>query len=499
MKRSAIFVCLVLLALGLLGASSAASRPLAGDLDPSFGSGGAVTHGLGSSDESPYIGGIVVQADGKIVVAGGSYPGDHGLLLARYLPDGSPDPSFGDGGYVESQTGDYAFAQEVALQPDGKIVVAGWSFQGDVNYDSVFTLARYNPDGSLDASFGTGGITNTPISEGLIGLPGSSAAADALAILPSGDILAGGWSEWGDPTGPSGSFVLTEYRSDGSLDPVFGEGGIVQTHFYGDDRLGGIAVQPDGKIVASGFGGLLGHGQDTETMALARYEPDGSLDPSFGKDGKVTTAPGRSYSGGASILQHGKIVVAGSAPPDGSLVLARYDANGRLDSSFGEHGFSVITRFKDSRLAVVAQSYGKILVTGLNSGQQGSGGVIRLRPDGRVDTSFGDRGIVQMAAEPRSLGLQTDGKILVGAGSGTSWTLSRLIGGNNCVVPSLRGKTLLKAAAALRKSYCSRGRTSKRFSRTITRGHVISTAPPAGARLPSGAKVELVVSKDKRP
>jgi uncharacterized delta-60 repeat protein len=233
-------------------------------------------------------------------------------------------------------------------------------------------------------------------------------------------------------------------------------------------------------------------------MALARYEPDGSLDPTFGHGGKVTTAPGRYYSGGASILQHGKIVLAGSTD-NGSLVLARYDANGRLDSSFGKHGFSLITRFKDSHLAVVAQSHGKILVAGLNSAQQGSGGVIRLRPNGRVDTSFGNRGTVLLAAEPRSLGLQTDGKILVGAGSGNSWTLSRLIGGNNCVVPSLRGKTSSRAAAALRKSYCTPGRTSRRFSRTVTHGHVISTAPGAGARLPSGAKVELVVSKGKRP
>jgi len=120
-KRPAILFGLTFLTLSLLGVSSAANLPLAGSLDPSFGSGGVVTHSLGSG-EDPFIGGILVQPDGKIVVAGGSTPGDHGLLLARYLPDGSPDPSFGDGGYVETQVGEWAFAESLALHPDGKIV-----------------------------------------------------------------------------------------------------------------------------------------------------------------------------------------------------------------------------------------------------------------------------------------------------------------------------------------------------------------------------------------
>ena len=98
-----------------------------------------------------------------------------------------------------------------------------------------------------------------------------------------------------------------------------------------------------------------------------------------------------------------------------------------------------------------------------------------------------------------TLALQTDGKILGGGGSNNAWTLARLLGGNNCVVPSLRGKTVSKASVKLRKSYCRRGRITGRFSNKVDRGRVISTAPPRDARLPGGAKIALVVSKGKRP
>jgi uncharacterized delta-60 repeat protein len=183
-KRLAVFLGLALLALSLLGVSSAAALPLAGDLDPSFGNGGVVTA------NAEGIGGITLQPDGKIVVAGTS----NGLefRLTRYLPDGSADPSFGDRGSVETQVGQWAFASAIALQPDGKIVVAGGSYQGGDNAPLVreeFTLARYNPAGSLDASFGTDGITNTVIPEQQppdACFPGSQASADALVILPGG-------------------------------------------------------------------------------------------------------------------------------------------------------------------------------------------------------------------------------------------------------------------------------------------------------------------------
>ena len=504
MKRPAIFFGLAFFTLCLLGVSFAANLPLAGSLDPSFGGGGVVTHSLGSG-EYPSISAIAVQPDGKIVVAGGSPPGDHGLLLARYLADGSPDPSFGDGGYVETKFTYWAFADAVALQPDGKIVVAGSSYQAEGNYDSEFTLARYNPNGSLDTSFGTGGITNTPIPE-VVGEPGSAASADAVAVLPSGKILAGGWSQWGGIVAPTESFDLIEYSSNGQPDPAFGNHGIVQTQFDGDDYLSGMAVLPNGEIVATGTGAAGGvHGtQEIDTMALARYKPDGTLDPGFGDSGKVTTAPKLRYDGGPATLQGTKIVVAGSTRLNSASnffpVVGRFTESGRLDSTFGVHGFVEIRRVTGIPAAVFTQADRKILVAADNRGydQQGDGAVVRLLPNGRLDTSFGTGGVVRLPTEVSAIASQADQKVLVGGGSGSAWTLNRVLGGNNCVVPGLRGKTVLKASSQLKASYCSTGHVSKRFSTKVARGRVISTTPLRGDRLPDGTKVDLTVSKGKR-
>ena len=489
MKRRAISVSLAFFALGL-GLSSAANLRLAGSLDPSFGNGGTVTHSSGSTN------GIVVQPDGKIVVAGGSF-------LARYLPNGSPDPSFGDDGYVETHVGSSADA--VAMQPNGKVVVAGSSPTTNSNFQSAFALARYNPDGSLDSSFGTGGITDTVIPERA---SPSFAGADALAILPSGDILAGGTAGFqNDATSlSSSSFALARYKPDGSLDPTFGDNasGIVQTRFDGDPALYGIAVRLDGKIVATGTAFGPGHGLTFERMVIARYTPDGALDPTFGASGKVASPATLNYFGGPSTtVRDGKIAVAGETHKD-YPVLGRYTGGGRLDSTFGRHGFRKITRFVGGSTAVLAQEDGKILVGVTLAGSEGpKGGVVaRLTANGRLDPTFGTKGIVSLsgAVAATALALQADRKILVGGGSSSNGAvLSRLIGGNNCVVPDLRGETVSKAGARLRHADCRRGRVSKRFSRSLSRGRVISTAPSAGARLPGGAKVDLVVSKGKRP
>jgi uncharacterized delta-60 repeat protein len=496
----AVLLGLALVALGLLGVSSAANLPLAGSLDPSFGSGGVVTHSLGSNGY-PIFGGIAVQPDGKIVVAGGGSVGVHGPLLARYLPNGSPDPSFGVGGYVETPSAYWSAADAVALQPDGKIVVAGRSSAGDPNAVSEFMLARYNPDGSLDISFGTDGITNTAIPE-----PGTSwnAAASALAVLPDGKIVAAGSAGWGvfGPCFPPSMFALARYTPEGTLDPTFGDGGVVQTAFYGQDGLAGIAVQPNGTIVASGAGDggfcLARHrlqhvvtAPGITTMALAWYQPNGSL------EGTVTTDARLNYSGGPPVLQNGKIFVTGNESNRDYLVIARYKT-----------GDLVLTRIRSVigyPTAALAQKDGKILVA-VSNGQQGTGTLVRLllthrAPNLRLDPSFGNGGIVSLPASISfpALALQRDQKVLAGGGESNTWTLARLIGGNNCIVPNLRGKTVAKATTALTKSYCRRGGISKRFSNKVARGLVMSNAPLRGTRLRGGTKIDLVVSKGKRP
>jgi uncharacterized delta-60 repeat protein len=488
-KRIAIFLGLALVAFGVLGVSSAADLPLAGNLDRSFGNGGIVTHTLGST-AVPTSEGIAVQPDGKIVVVtSGS--------VVRYLSDGSLDSSFGAGGSVAT-----AFdAAAVALQPDGRIVVAGAMSYGDPDEleGSEFAVARYNPDGSPDASFGTDGITTTiiPNLPGLANPP--DASANTVAILHDGEIVAAGSVSWftSDVVEPS-NFALVGYKPDGSLDPTFGDGGIVETEFVGQDTVSGIVVEPDGKIVATGTGSYNGHGEYVDGIALARYEPDGSLDRS-------TTTPDlsantkRFYLGGPPVLQHGKILVAGArlpnnacCRPSGRLLVVRYDSDFSLDPTFGKHGLEEISRATGPASAVAAQKDGKILVAA-------KGSILRLLPNGRLDPSFGRGGIVSLRNQTSTaLALQAGQKILVGETRGHAWTLARLLGGNNCVVPKLRGKTVSKARKTLKASYCRTGRISRLFSSRVARGHVISTASPLGDRLPDGTKVDLAVSRGKR-
>jgi uncharacterized delta-60 repeat protein len=479
-KRLAIFCGLALLVLGPLGVSSAANPPLAGSLDPSFGSGGVVSQSPGGS-----IAGIAVQPNGKIVVAGNS---NTGFALVRYLPDGSLDPSFGAGGHVETDVGG-SFLGALALQPDEKIVVAGGDQFGVMGHSEPLTLARYDSDGSLDTSFGTDGITKT-----VIPAPSDQrwdAVVHALAVLPDGKIVAAGSAYWHDRGyGDYGVFVLARYTPAGSLDPAFGDGGIAQTTLSMRASLEGIVVQPNGRIVATGT--TIGeHPYYIPQMALAIYDPDGSVYFKY-----ASTAQSPHYNGGPPTLQHGKIVVAGYAERGSKTfpVVARFGAHGRLDSTFGKHGFAEVKRATLPPTAVLAQNDGKIIIaSGFLFDPQRGGTVLRLLPNGRLDTSFGRRGIVSFGAGLSSLALQRDRRILVG----DAGTLDRLVGGNNCVVPDLRGKTVGKATASLVKSYCRPGSIATRFSSKVARGRVLSTAPAGGTLLPGGTKIHLVVSKGK--
>jgi uncharacterized delta-60 repeat protein len=461
--------------------------PLAGNIDRSFGNGGIVTHTLGGN-AVPTSEGIAVQPDGKIVVVtSGS--------VVRYLSDGSLDSSFGTGGYVAT-----AFdAAAVALQPDGKIVVAGaMSYHSDGLDGSEFVVARYNPDGSPDPSFGTDGITTTIFPQPSYLANPPDAGANALAILHDGEIVAAGSVSWftSDIVEPS-DFALVGYKPDGSLDPTFGDGGIVETGFgfFVQDTLSGIVVEPDGKIVAAGTASYNGHGVYVDGIALARYEPDGSLESSTTTP-DLSANPKRFYLGGPPVLQHGRILVAGARLPNnaccyasGRLLVACYDSDFSLDPTFGKHGLAEISGATGPASAVAARQDGKILVAA-------KGSILRLLPNGRLDPSFGRGGIVSLRNRTSTaLALQAGQKILVGEARGRAWTLARLLGGNNCVVPKLRGETVSKARKQLRAAYCRAGRISRLSSDSVARGHVISTAAPPGDRLPHGANVDLAVSR----
>src|SRR6516165_431864 len=202
----------VLLALTLVATRAGVVAAHPGDLDPSFGTGGKVTTAVG------YASAVALQGDGKIVAVGHTDTGTQGAFaLARYNSDGSPDATFGTGGTVTtafpSFFGSYDAAYAVALQGDGKIVAAG---DTDTGTRGAFALARYNPDGSLDATFGTGGTVRTAFGT-------SYDAANAVALQGDGKIVAAGDTD----AGTHGAFALARYNPNGSLDATFGTGGTV--------------------------------------------------------------------------------------------------------------------------------------------------------------------------------------------------------------------------------------------------------------------------------
>ena len=294
-----------------INVSTALSVPQ-GSMDTSFGNSGNVTTDFGGGEDNAR--GIAIQPDGKLVTAGSaedrSGPGwANDFALARYNSDGSLDTSFGNGGKVTTAFfGDSDDASDVALQDDGKIVVAGSTFN---NVDSSWdvALARYNPDGSLDTSFGNGGKVVTDYS-------GGDDEARAVAIQQDGKIVAAGVNRQPPPgeNEPSNyDFALARYNTDGSLDTSFDGDGKVTTDFDSGlaDYANAVAVQQDGKIVAARY-----TWNDTTGMsdqALARYNSDGSFDTKFNRgSGKVSTALGHGASiEDLAIQQDGKIVSAG--------------------------------------------------------------------------------------------------------------------------------------------------------------------------------------------
>ena len=227
-----------------------------GDLDLTFGRGGAVTTDFKGSNDIANA--AALQADGKIVTAGIRFVGISAstgdFVVARYNTDGTIDKTFGQGGSVVTDFGMTESASAVAIQPDGKIIVAGGTYPTFV-FLGFYALARYNPNGSLDTTFGNGGLVITTFnSEG--------AFASALAIQPDGKILAAGtkYIHFSSDNSSDTDFAIARYNPDGSLDTTFGVGGEVATDFNlaNDDALA-IALQPDGKIVAAGDAKSSGH------------------------------------------------------------------------------------------------------------------------------------------------------------------------------------------------------------------------------------------------
>jgi uncharacterized delta-60 repeat protein len=386
-----------------------------GDLDTSFDTDGKVTTPIGSGND--YVNSVVVQSDGKIVAAGDSINGitnEADFAIVRYNTDGSLDTTFGTGGKVTTQIGSRdATATDVVLQSDGKIVAAGYSYNGS-NYD--FAIVRYNTDGSLDTTFDTDGKVTTPIALG-------DDKADSVVLQSDGKIVAAGYAR----IGSDNDFAIIRYNTNGSLDTTFDTDGI-QTTALGvatNDYVYSVVLQSDGKIVAAGYTFKV-----TEAdFAIVRYNTNGSLDTTFDTDGKLTTPIGSGSEVAYSVVlqSDGKIVAAGYSynGTDTDFAVLRYNTDGSLDSTFGTGGklTTPIGSGDDNANSVVLQSDGKIVVAGSSgNGSNSDFAVLRYNSGGSLDTTFGTGGKV---TTPIGSGndyasdvvLQSDGKIIVAGSS----------------------------------------------------------------------------------
>ncbi len=369
-----------------------------GDLDTSFGFwlNGKVIIGVGGNDDGAYS--VAIQNDGKIVVAGYSDNGSNDdFALMRFNTDGTVDRTFGDNGSVITEVGgNDDEARSIAIQNDGKIVVAGYSGSYG-NYD--FALVRYNPDGSLDGTFSGGKV--------ITDLYGHSDQAYSVAIQNNGKIVVAGSSNY--------DFALVRYNPDGSLDGNFDWDGKVITDVGGSgDKAYSVAIQNDGKIVAAGYS-WYGSNYD---FALARYNTDGTLDTTFSGDGKViTNVDGYDDQARSIAIQNnGKIVVAGYSGSYGNedFALVRYNSNGIPDTSFSSDG-KVITDMGgnwDIAYSVAIQNDGKIVAAGFSD----NFALARYSTDGTLDTTFSGDGkvITDLGGwdEAYGVAIQSDGKIV---------------------------------------------------------------------------------------
>ena len=300
-----------------------------GSPDPTFSGNGRRTTTFTGHDDATRVVGL---AHGSFLVAGSA---GGSFALARYLEDGSLDPGFGggDGKVTTDLTAGTDRILDLRVEPDGSVLAAG--IAGD-----QFAWVRYTSDGALDDSFGNGGVVLT--TAGFLGTP------TTVRMQPDGRLLAAGYAA----TGPSGEYEysVARFATDGALDPTFGGDGRVSTGFdLGDEasRAYAILVQPDDKVLVAGDSSW--DSGDYREFSIARYLPDGTLDPSFGgangdSPGR-TTASGAEYYAGTSAL---------ALQPDGAIVSAgwtttfdhtghvfgvlRYTPDGLVDWSFSDHG-----------------------------------------------------------------------------------------------------------------------------------------------------------------
>jgi uncharacterized delta-60 repeat protein len=362
----------------------------AGRLDPTFGLRGLSRFGSPDLDEVPVSG--VRQSDGKIVVGGvADVSAGQDFFVARLGGNGALDSTFGSGGAVTTDVGsgdDFDYGYSLALQRDGKILLAGSTGVRDRPGD--IAIARYTREGVLDPSCGAGGKLQSDF--------GGAEGAYAVAVQRDRKIVVGGDHGPGGDAGIVG-FLLVRYLSNGDLDPSFGRGGVVRARHPGLDAgsVRTVLLPPDGKILAAGYG------IEADDYALiVRYTTRGAIDRSFGQNGtvKIKSAPASTEVGGfaAALQPDGKIVVAGGS--GGRFFVARLLRDGKPDRSFGGIGF-VSTQLAAGGLgwaSAVAANGRDVVAGGTWHGRPIPGhgddvGVVRYRARGRAGTRIGSSSV----------------------------------------------------------------------------------------------------------
>jgi uncharacterized delta-60 repeat protein len=339
-----------------------------GDLDRAFGHGGLLA--VKRTDERANA--VDIGRKGRIVAAGLH-------TVARQLPNGHPDRSFGERGVVRLDSGPYAGdswvaadSSSVAVGPKGAVFVAGATCQGLCD----FAVSRLTPDGKLDPSFGQGGTARIDFGK-------ADSDAEAIVTLPGGRVLVGGRT-----CGPNVcEFALARLDRDGELDRSFGDGGKVVGSFGGNGcsfPLGGMALDSRGRIVVGGS-------CQNRIASLARFKPNGEPDPSFGHGGRVAKHVRIKVVNALVVDSHDRIALAGVAVTTFGVV--RFGSGGKFDSSFGHHGLAR-AKFPGGNFApptsVALDSRNRIVVGGY-VGSQGFG-FARFKPNGHVNHRFGHDG-----------------------------------------------------------------------------------------------------------
>jgi uncharacterized delta-60 repeat protein len=338
-----------------------------GSIDPSFGYGGKVTTDFAASFDWAYA--LVLQPDGKIVVGGVTDAGgSRDFALARYGTDGSLDAAFGRGGRMIANLRPLSTdtVYSLALQPDGKILAGGTTFPDRVvlRPNADFILARYTSAGAPDTAFGVGGVVTTDFGQE------SWDDAKALALQPDGSVVLGGSTNAGNSPGVlygADQLGLARYTPQGMLDGTFGDGGTVTVDGGSMvEAVRALALHPDGTIVAAGFV----DGEHRGDMLLARFTQSGGLDPTFGTGGWTITdlGSGSERLEGVALQPDGWIVAAGQVATGlhADFAVVRYDPQGRLDPSFGRDGLATFDfgGREDRTHALALQPDGGIVAVG---------------------------------------------------------------------------------------------------------------------------------------